>query len=113
MKTQIINLDDENYEATLKGINHLVWLDFWGENCAPCQMIARWLERLPARFDGRVTVGKVNVYQCKDIVERYGVTGIPTFIFLSGAEEKHRQTNEISEAEVHELMDSLLAASNN
>lgn len=108
MSTQIIELDDLNFETTLQRIDHLVWLDFWGENCAPCEMIARWLERLPARFDGRVTVGKVNVYQCEGIIEHFGVTGIPTFIFLQAGEERHRQTNEISEAEVHTLLDSLL-----
>ncbi|NJN55312.1 MAG: hypothetical protein HC804_11465 [Anaerolineae bacterium] len=110
MNVQVITLDDANFDTALKATNQLVWLDFWGENCPPCEAVSHWIERLPARFVGQVMVAKVNVYQCEGLVSRFGILGIPTFLFLWNGEELHRQTDELSEGDLHNLLDSLLLA---
>ena len=39
----------------------LLMVDFWADWCGPCKMLAPLIESLDKEYEGRVTVGKVNV----------------------------------------------------
>ena len=64
-----------------------VLVDFWADWCGPCKMLAPVIEELAAQYEGKVTVGKVNVDEVPDLAVRYGVMSIPTVIlFVKGNE---------------------------
>lgn len=106
----ILEVDAANFDTAVGQANTPVWLDFWGENCQACKTVAGWLARLPARFDNRLSVAKINVYQNEALVKRFGVQSIPTLVFWADGQESHRQTDQIDEAGLHALLDRLLAA---
>ena len=65
----------------------LALVDFWASWCGPCKMIAPIIEELAQDYEGRVTVGKVDVDQAQELAVRFGVMTIPTLIyFLNGVE---------------------------
>ena len=66
------------------GSNQLVVLDFAANNCPPCEMIAPIYSDLSDldEFDNKVLFLKVNVNDCPDVAERYGVDGWPTFLLF-------------------------------
>lgn len=55
-----------------------VVLDFWAEWCQPCKMISGVLDEL----EQDVVVAKVNVEEKPEIANNFGVTALPTLIFL-------------------------------
>lgn len=57
-----------------------VLVDFWATWCAPCRMIAPVIEQLAEKYDGKVTVAKVDVDEQQELSIRYGISSIPTVI---------------------------------
>jgi thioredoxin 1 len=86
MSDKIISLSDEKFEADVINANGPVLVDFWAEWCGPCKMIAPILSEIADEFDGKVTVGKLNVDENNDTPPKYGIRGIPTLLlFKNGA----------------------------
>ena len=69
----------------------LLMVDFWADWCGPCKMLAPLIESLDKEYEGRVTVGKVNVDDEQELAIRYGVMSIPTVIFFKDGQEIDRK----------------------
>jgi thioredoxin 1 len=86
MSDKIISLSDEKFEADVINASGPVLVDFWAEWCGPCKMIAPILSEIADEFDGKVTVGKLNVDENNETPPKYGIRGIPTLLlFKNGA----------------------------
>ncbi len=69
--------------------NGVVLVDFWAEWCGPCRRIAPIVDELATQFDGRVTVGKMNVDENPSVPMRFMIRGIPTLLlFKNGSLEE-------------------------
>ena len=82
---------DANFEeAALKNEGVSV-VDFWAEWCGPCRMITPIIEELATEYDGKATIGKVNVDHHPNVSMKYGVRSIPTILILKNGEvvDKH------------------------
>jgi len=72
------NFDD----ATRSGV---VLVDFWAAWCGPCRRLAPTVEQLASDFDGRATVGKLDIDANPNVAARFQIRGIPTIlIFRNG-----------------------------
>ncbi|XP_075149309.1 thioredoxin 2 [Haematobia irritans] len=60
----------------------LVVVDFYATWCGPCKMIAPRLEELSKEYAGKVVFIKVDVDDCEDVAMEYGISSMPTFIFI-------------------------------
>mmetsp|Transcript_23929 Transcript_23929/g.70564 ORF Transcript_23929/g.70564 Transcript_23929/m.70564 type:complete len:258 (-) Transcript_23929:968-1741(-) len=66
--------------------SQLVVADFFASWCGPCQQIAPKYKELAAALP-HVKFLKVDVDECKDVSQQYGVSAMPTFkMFRAGAE---------------------------
>lgn len=55
-----------------------VLVDFYADWCGPCKMMAPVIDQIAIDYEGRLTVGKLDVDSAQDIAMRYGIMGIPT-----------------------------------
>ena len=65
-------------------------VDFWADWCGPCRMLAPVMDKLAGLYEGRVTVGKVNVDEEPMLAQRYGVMSIPNVVILKDGKEVDR-----------------------
>ena len=79
------NFTESNFQSAIHSGVSLV--DFYAVWCAPCKMQAPIVDRLAEKYQGKATVGKLNVDENQGVAQRFGVRGIPTLIvFRNGAE---------------------------
>jgi thioredoxin 1 len=73
---------DDNFEKEVLQSETPVVVDFWAEWCGPCKMLTPIIEDLARGYDGKVKMGKLNVDSSTKYASRYGVTSIPTLLFV-------------------------------
>lgn len=88
--------------------NQTVLVDFWATWCGPCKMLAPVIEDLAARYDGKITVAKVDVDAESDLAMRFGIMSIPTVILFQNGEEVERKVGLLPKESYVELMDQYL-----
>lgn len=57
-------------------------VDFYADWCGPCKAVAPVLDQISKEYDGRVDVYKVNTDMEPDIANAFGVSSIPTILFI-------------------------------
>ncbi len=74
--------NDANFKSEVLTSDKLTLIDFWAEWCGPCRAIGPVIEELSKEYDGRVNVGKLNVDHNPEVSMNYGITSIPTILFI-------------------------------
>lgn len=84
----ILHLTESEFNKTVESGPVLV--DFWASWCMPCKMLAPIMEDLAEKYDGKVTIAKVDVDTEVALASRFGVMGIPTVILFKFGKEVDR-----------------------
>jgi thioredoxin 1 len=104
-----IHVNDGTFEkAVLKSLLPVI-VDFWAPWCSPCRMVAPSLEKIAKEYAGKLVVAKVNTDENPEWATRYGVSGIPTMLFISGGEVIHEQVGALPHDYLKQVVDKFLA----
>ena len=82
---------DTNFQESALDSKGVAVVDFWAEWCGPCRMITPIIEELAKDFEGKATVGKLNVDSNPQVSMKYGVRSIPTILILKDGEVVDKQ----------------------
>jgi thioredoxin 1 len=78
-------LEEATFETEVLQSEGVVLVDFYADWCGPCKIMAPVIDQIAGEFDGRLTVGKLDVDSSPGIAMRYGIMGIPTLgVFQDG-----------------------------
>lgn len=102
-----LEITDASIEDLLKSDKPLV-IDFWAEWCGPCRMIGPIVEELATEYEGKVTIGKVDVDNNDEITSKYGIRNIPTILFIKNGEVVDKQVGAAQKAAIAEKVENLL-----
>jgi thioredoxin 1 len=78
------DLNSENFESFVKEGTTLV--DVWAPWCGPCKTISPIVDEISNKYNGQLSVGKLNADENSDIVRELGVRNIPTLLLYRNGE---------------------------
>jgi thioredoxin 1 len=82
MSTEVMIVNNDNFEQEVIQSSTLALVDFYADWCGPCKQIAPTLTEIANELAGKVKVVKVNVDNDPELAEKYGVRGIPTLVLM-------------------------------
>ena len=110
MTTEPIHITDESFEKVVMQSSLPVIVDFWAPWCGPCKMIAPTLEKLAVEQEGKLIVAKINTDDHAEWMQKFGIQGIPTLLFVSGGKVVHRQVGALPERMLREVVTQFMDA---
>ena len=103
-----LTLTDQNFEQEVIRSGKLVLVDFWSPTCSPCLILGPIIEEIAKDLEGKVKVGKLNVFENPKTAEKYEIVGIPTIIVFRDGEIKERATGLRPKQVIMDKLNSLL-----
>lgn len=104
----IAYVSDETYAAEVGASAEPILLDFTAEWCEPCKAMDPILEEFRTRYAGKLRILKVDLDESPDLCEQLGVFTIPTLIFVSDGEPRHRLAGARSQDQLGSEIDTFL-----
>ncbi|MBQ8529979.1 MAG: thioredoxin [Parabacteroides sp.] len=102
-----LQITDANFEELVNSGKPMV-LDFWAEWCGPCRMVAPIIDELATEYEGRVTIGKMDVDNNNDVVAQFGIRNIPTVLFFKDGQVVDKQVGAAPKATFVAKINALL-----
>ncbi len=99
-----IKLDDETFERTIGEADVPVLVDFYADWCAPCKMMAPFVDEIAAQYIGKALVAKVDTDHAQRSAVPFGIRGIPTSIVFKDGKEFARRVGATNKAGLEELL---------
>ena len=103
-----LEITTENFKTTVLDSNQVALVDFWAEWCGPCRMVGPIVDELSKEYEGKAIIGKVNVDQQRDIAANYGISSIPTILFIKGGQIVDKQVGAVPKIELKKKLDNLI-----
>lgn len=100
------NEKDWKYRGELPAI-----VDFYADWCGPCKMLAPVLDRLAKKYDGKLSIYKVDTEAEQNLAGMFGVQSIPTLLFIPKDGQPRVAMGALPEKEFERIIGELLSVS--
>jgi thiol-disulfide isomerase/thioredoxin len=111
MSQNVIEIDASRYEAEVLGSPVPVVLDFYSNECPPCEALAPKFDSVAEQFAGRAKFVKIFRQGNRELAQKLGVSGSPTLVFFkAGGEVGERMSGEeIKKTAIKAQVEAMLA----
>lgn len=99
----------DNYEQEIKHASKPVVLDVFATWCGPCQHMMPIFEELEKELGGQYIFAKLNVDESRELAIEFGVTSIPTFVFIQNGKVKAKEVGFMNKEELRQKITTLLS----
>lgn len=97
----------ENFEQEIVQSKLPVIIDVFATWCGPCQQMMPIFHELEQEIGARYKFAKINVDEARELSIQYGVTSVPTFIFIKDNQVKAKETGYMSKEELIEKIEDV------
>ena len=99
-----IAITKSNYDAEIAQADKPVVLDVYATWCGPCLQMMPIFEELEKEHGDKYKFAKLNVDESRELAIKFGVTSIPTFVFIKDNEVKGKETGYMSKENLYQKM---------
>ncbi len=109
MADNIIYTDEANFEKDVLNVEGFVVLDFYSEDCPPCEQLAPIYERLEEKYGQHMKFVKIFRQGNREVAKKMNATGSPTVIFFeNGKEVGNRLSGFIKKPELRKEIEKII-----
>lgn len=104
----IAPLTEDELEPKVLRVHGPVVLDFYQASCPPCRVLEPRLERVAARYAGKVPTYRVDIDHDLLVAERFAVMSLPTVLVVRDGQEIERLDGLITASQLTTAFDQAL-----
>lgn len=82
--SKVVHITKDNWKTEVLESKIPVLVDFWGQQCHPCLMLAPILEELAGEVEGKLKIAKVDTGENQRLALDFQVRSIPTLLVFKG-----------------------------
>ena len=102
-----IQVTDKTFDQVIK-THPVVVVDFWGQWCPPCHIIAPIVEELAKDYAGKVVFGKLDVDEDKTTAVKYSIAAIPTLLLFKNGKLVDQVLGAVSKQHLEEKIRKII-----
>ena len=86
-----------------------VLVDFWAEWCGPCRAIGPVVDEIANDYNGKVSVGKLNVDNENQLAMEYGVRSIPALLIFNNGTVVNQIVGAVPKNRITDILDTVIS----
>ena len=91
-----IEITNDNFKKEVEESSLPVVLDIYASWCGPCKQMEPIINELEKELGAKYKFTKLNVDQSRELAIKFGVTSIPTFLFIINGKVVGKETGYMS-----------------
>jgi thioredoxin 1 len=108
MSSNTKEFSEGSFQADVLDSDKPVLVDFWAEWCGPCKMLTPTINEVADNFQGKATIGKLNVDDHPTIASNYGIRSIPSLLFFKDGKVQNQIMGAVSKSDIEQALNDII-----
>ncbi len=102
-----VEINQDNVVKEIGESQKPVIMEVYASWCGPCKQMMPIFEELEKELKDKYTFAKLNVDNARDISIQYGVTSVPTFVFIKNSKVLGKETGYIAKDDLKAKIEAI------